>query len=107
MKITTTSTIFVFLAVIAGVITTPAFADHMTVEVTPVAGSVTSEDCASTPEGCLNPTEVTIDVGGTVTWINTDIQPHTATNGADLTSDDVGMIFDSSIMSKDQKYSKT
>lgn len=99
MKITTTSTIFVFLAVIAGVVTTPAFADHMTATVSVPAGSGASADAPCVAENtCFDPAEVTVDVGGEVTWSNDDNAAHTVTSG-DLSADpdNVGTVFDSGL----------
>ena len=105
MKITTTSTIFVFLAVIAGVVTTPAFADHMTATVSMPAGSGSTDACEATNE-CFILAEVTVDVGGEVTWSNDDTLPHTVTSG-DLSVDpeDVGTSFDSQLVSAGQTFS--
>ncbi|MGI0002774.1 MAG: PEFG-CTERM sorting domain-containing protein [Nitrosopumilaceae archaeon] len=99
MKITTTSTIFVFLAVVAGITTaTPAFADHATAEVSNPPGSGSTDACAATNE-CFIPYEVTIDVGGEVTWTNDDTLPHTVTNGdLSVDPDNVGTIFDSGLL---------
>lgn len=99
MKITTTGTIFVFLAVIAGVVTTPAFADHMTATVSVPAGSGASADAPCVAENtCFDPAEVTVDVGGEVTWSNDDNAAHTVTSG-DLSADpdNVGTVFDSGL----------
>jgi len=107
MKITTTSTIFVFLAVIAGVITTPAFADHMTATVSIPAGSGASADAPCVAENsCFTPAEVTVDIGGEVTWSNDDTLPHTVTSG-DLSVDpeDVGILFDSSLFMAGKTFS--
>ncbi len=106
MRITTTSTIFVFLAVIAGVVTTPAFADHMTATVSIPEGSGASADAPCVADNtCFMPAEVTVDVGGEVTWSNDDTAAHTVTSGADLTSDDVGIDFDSSLFMAGKTFS--
>jgi len=99
MKIITTGTIFVFLAVIAGIFTaTPAFADHATAQVSNPPGSGATDACAATNE-CFIPHEVTIDVGGEVTWTNDDTLPHTVTNGdLSVDPDNVGNVFDSSLL---------
>ena len=107
MKITTTSTIFVFLAVIAGVITTPAFADHMTATVSLPEGSGASMDAPCVAENsCFSPSEVTVDVGGEVTWSNDDTAAHTVTSG-DLSADpdNVGADFDSSLFMAGKTFS--
>jgi len=58
----------------------PAFADHATVSVsTPQGTSVPG--CEVTNE-CFVPYEVTIDVGGEVTWSNDDTAAHTVTAGS-------------------------
>ena len=106
MKITTTSTIFVFLAVIAGVVTTPAFADHMTATVSVTEGSGASAEAPCVADNtCFMPAEVTVDVGGEVTWSNDDNAAHTVTSGADLTSDDVGTVFDSGLFMAGNTFS--
>src|SRR3989344_5873160 len=107
MKITTTSTIFVFLAVIAGVITTPAFADHMTATVSIPEGSGASQDAPCVADNsCFMPAEVTVDVGGEVTWSNDDTAAHTVTSG-DLSADpdNVGADFDSSLFMAGKTFS--
>ena len=107
MKITTTSTIFVFLAVIAGVVTTPAFADHMTATVSIPEGSGASADAPCVAENtCFSPAEVTVDVGGEVTWSNDDTAAHTVTRG-DLSADpdNVGADFDSSLFMAGKTFS--
>jgi len=76
------------------------------VEVEPIEGSG-QPGCEETPEGCWTVMEATIDVGGEVTWINTDAQPHTATNGEDLTSPDVGLMFDSGLLMNGDSFSYT
>jgi len=76
------------------------------VEIEPIEGSGTP-GCEETPEGCWTVMEAVVDVGGEVTWMNTDSQPHTATNGADLTSPDVGTMFDSGLLMNGDSFSYT
>ena len=105
MKITTTSTIFVFLAVIAIVVTTtPAFADHMKADVSVSEGS-SSPGCEAT-NSCFTPNEVTVDVGGEVTWTNGDSAAHTVSSG-DLKADpnNVGTLFDSGLLPAGKTFS--
>jgi predicted secreted protein with PEFG-CTERM motif len=106
MKITTTGTIFVFLAVVAGITTaTPAFANHPTAEVSNPPGSGSTDACAATNE-CFIPYEVTVDVGGEVTWTNDDTLPHTVTNGdLSVDPDNVGTVFDSSLLMAGSTFS--
>jgi len=105
MKIITTGTIFVFLAVIAGIITaTPAFADHMKATVSVPAGS-SVPGCETTNE-CFIPAEVTVDVGGEVTWSNDDTAAHTVTSGdLSVDPDNVGTVFDSSLFMAGKTFS--
>lgn len=56
-----------------------AFADHAKVEVSIPAGA-SSPGCETTNE-CFVPAEVTVDVGGEVTWSNDDTAGHTVTSG--------------------------
>jgi len=106
MKSKSISSFFVGLTLVLGIvaIAPSAFADHQKVEVTMTTGSGLNQDCAAT-NSCYDPYDAIVDVGGEVTWINADAQPHTVTSGEDLTADDVGSVFDSSIMMKDATFS--
>jgi len=105
MKIITTGTIFVFLAVMAGIITaTPAFADHAKAAVSNPPGS-SVPGCEVTNE-CFIPAEVTVDVGGEVTWTNEDTAAHTITSGdLNVDPDNVGTVFDSSLLMAGKTFS--
>jgi predicted secreted protein with PEFG-CTERM motif len=78
MKTIAISSIFVVLALMA--VAPSAFADHMKVDVSIPAGS-SSPGCETTNE-CYIPDEVTVDVGGEVTWTNDDTAAHTVTSGS-------------------------
>lgn len=79
MKILAIGSLFVLFAIAAGVNSMPsAFADHATAEVQMGIGSGVP-GCEETNE-CYIPYEVTVDVGGEVTWINEDAG-HTVTAG--------------------------
>ncbi|MDP2667856.1 MAG: PEFG-CTERM sorting domain-containing protein, partial [Nitrosopumilaceae archaeon] len=55
---------------------------------------------------CFIPYEVTIDVGGEVTWTNDDTLPHTVTNGdLSVDPDNVGTVFDSSLLMAGNTFS--
>jgi predicted secreted protein with PEFG-CTERM motif len=104
MKITTTGTIFVFLAVMASMIATPAFADHAKATVSIPAG--TSVPGCETTNSCFVPAEVTVDVGGEVTWSNDDTAAHTVTSGdLKVDPDNVGTEFDSSLFMAGKTFS--
>ena len=77
-----------------------AFAD---VTVTNAVGSATP-GCEETDE-CFIPHTVTIGVGETVTWENTDNAAHTATSGSP--SDGPSGVFDSSVIMVNGSYSVT
>jgi plastocyanin len=59
---------------------------------------------------CYMPSKLTISVGTTVTWINSDTLPHTVTSGsenADMVGLDVPNGFDSGFMSIDDRFEHT
>jgi len=85
MKTLAAGSLFVLLAIAAGISAAPsAFADHSTAEVQFAVGSI-DPACADTDE-CFIPSEVTVDVGGEVTWTNVDNVFHTIAAG-DLSED--------------------
>jgi predicted secreted protein with PEFG-CTERM motif len=73
--------------------TTPAFADHATASVSVPQGT-SVPGCEATNE-CYIPYEVTVDVGGVVTWSNDDSAAHTVTAGS--AADGPSGVFDSSL----------
>jgi len=94
MKTIAIGSLFVLLAIVAGVTAaTPAFADHTTASVSIPKGS-SVPGCDETNE-CYIPYEVTIDVGGEVTWSNDDSAAHTVTSGS--AADGPSGVFDSSL----------
>jgi predicted secreted protein with PEFG-CTERM motif len=81
MKTLAISSFFVLFAIVAGVATTPAaFADHAEASVSVPSGT-SVPGCEETNE-CYIPAEVSIDVGGQVTWSNDDSAAHTVTSGS-------------------------
>ena len=93
MKTIAIGSFFVLFAIVAGMATSPAFADHPTASVsTPEGTSVPG--CETTNE-CYIPYEVTVDVGGEVTWTNDDTAAHTVTGGS--AADGPSGVFDSSL----------
>ena len=89
------------LAIFAVMATAPAFADHVTVDVTIPAGSSTP-GCESTDE-CYIDSEVTIDAGSEVVWSNEDSASHTVTSGDPKNGPDG--IFDSGLFLSGQTFS--
>ena len=93
MKTIAIGSFFVLFAITAGMVASPAFADHATASVsTPQGTSVPG--CEATKE-CYIPYEVTVDVGGEVTWSNDDSAAHTVTAGS--AADGPSGVFDSSL----------
>jgi len=87
-----------------GLLVSPqAFADHDEVTVTNAPGSATP-GCEET-DTCFIPSTATIDVGGTVTWENTDNAAHTASSGTPEGGPDG--VFDSSLMMVNGSFSFT
>lgn len=108
MKSKSLGSLFLGLTLVAAVfaIAPSAFADHAKVEVSIAQGS-SSPGCEAT-NSCFDPHEAIVDVGGEVTWSNTDTAAHTVTSG-DLASDpeNVGIEFDSSLFGSGKTFSHT
>ncbi|MDH3676749.1 MAG: PEFG-CTERM sorting domain-containing protein [Nitrosopumilus sp.] len=93
MKTIAIGSFFVLFAIVAGMFASPTFADQATASVsTPQGTSVPG--CETTNE-CYIPYEVTVDVGGEVTWSNDDSAAHTVTAGS--AADGPSGVFDSSL----------
>ena len=102
MKTLAISSIFVLFAIVAGVIGSPAaFADHPTATVSAAPGSAVP-GCEETNE-CYIPEDVSVDVGGEVTWTNDDTAAHTVTSGTAEEGPDGN--FDSSLFMAGTSYS--
>jgi len=93
MKTIAMCSFFVLFAIVAGMVSSPAFADHTTASVSIPQGT-SVPGCEKTNE-CFIPHEVTIDVGGEVTWSNDDSAAHTVTAGS--AADGPSGVFDSSL----------
>jgi predicted secreted protein with PEFG-CTERM motif len=103
MKTIAIGSLFVLFAIVTGMVTSPAFADHATASVsTPQGTSVPG--CETTNE-CFIPYEVTVDVGGVVTWSNDDSAAHTVTGGS--AADGPSGVFDSSLFMAGTTFSHT
>jgi len=81
-----------------------AFAE-MTASVSIPAGS-SVPGCEETNE-CWIPNDVTVDVGGEVTWTVDDSAAHTVTSGTPSDADSVGAMFDSGLLLVDGTFSYT
>ena len=86
MKTLTTISLFALLALVPA-----AFADHPTATVTMPEGTGVP-GCQETNE-CFVPADVSVDVGGEVTWVNEDSVIHTVAAG-DLKEDNAAVGFD-------------
>lgn len=102
MKILTTISLFALLALVPA-----AFADHPTATVSMPQGSGLP-GCEETNE-CFVPSEVSVDVGGSVTWTNDDSLLHFVTAGN--LKEDPGMVgydypngFESPLMNPGESY---
>jgi predicted secreted protein with PEFG-CTERM motif len=103
MKTIAIGSLFVLFAIVAGMVTSPAFADHATASVSAPQG--TSVPGCETTNECFIPYEVTVDVGGVVTWSNDDSAAHTVTAGS--AGDGPSGIFDSSLFMAGTTFSHT
>lgn len=107
MKSKSIGSFFVGLTLVLGIvaIAPSAFADHQKVEVTMPTGVGSNQECVET-NSCYDPAEAIIDVGGEVTWINTDggvSNFHTATSGQPG-DDDAGAMFNSDLLQQDGEF---
>jgi len=93
MKTIAIGSFFVLFAIVVSMTTSPVFADHATASVSSPQGT-SVPGCEKTKE-CFIPYEVTVDVGGMVTWSNDDSAAHTVTAGS--AKDGPSGVFDSSL----------
>ena len=103
MKTIVIGSFFVLFAIVAGMVTSPAFADHATASVSAPQG--TSVPGCETTNECFIPYEVTVDVGGVVTWSNDDSAAHTVTAGS--AADGPSGVFDSSLFMAGTTFAHT
>ncbi|MGI0026282.1 MAG: cupredoxin domain-containing protein [Nitrosopumilaceae archaeon] len=87
--------LFIIVTLVVGVVAfAPSAFAQSTASVTVKQGA-SSQGCEA-DKSCFQPDDVNVDVGGTVTWTNTDSNTHTVSSGKP--SDDVaGTIFDTGI----------
>ncbi len=103
MKTIAISSFFVLFAIVASMAASPAFADHATASVSAPQGT-SVPGCEETND-CFIPAEVTVDVGGVVTWSNDDSAAHTVTAGG--AADGPSGVFDSSLFMAGTTFSHT
>jgi len=104
MKTIAIGSFLVLFALVATFSAPTAFAE-MTASVSIPAGSGVP-GCEETNE-CWVPNEVTVDVGGEVTWTVDDAAAHTVTSGTPADADSVGAMFDSSLILQGTTFSWT
>jgi len=104
MKTIAIGSFLVLFALVATFSVPTAFAE-MTASVSIPAGS-SVPGCEETNE-CWIPNEVTVDVGGEVTWTVDDSAAHTVTSGTPTDADSVGAMFDSGLLMIDATFSYT
>ena len=102
-KKTVLNSLLVLFAISLGISASPAFADHTTASVSTPQG--TSVPGCETTNQCFMPYEVTVDVGGVVTWSNDDSAAHTVTAGG--AADGPSGVFDSSLFMAGTTFSHT
>ena len=102
MKTLAIGTFFVLFAITMGMSAIPsAFADHATASVSVPVGTAVP-GCEETNE-CYIPYDVSIDIGGEVTWSNDDTAAHTVTSGSPEAGPDG--FFDSSLFMAGSTFS--
>jgi len=104
MKTMAIGSFLVLFALVATFSAPTAFAE-MTASVSIPAGS-SVPGCEETNE-CWIPNEVTVDVGGEVTWTVDDSAAHTVTSGTPADADSVGAMFDSGLLLVDAEFKYT
>ncbi|HKC79414.1 MAG TPA: plastocyanin/azurin family copper-binding protein [Nitrosopumilaceae archaeon] len=84
--------LFIIATLVVGIsaLAPSAFADP-TASVTVKKGAGSSGSCTT---DCYQPGNVSVDVGGTVTWTNTDAQLHTVSSGNGPDDNTTGSVFD-------------
>jgi predicted secreted protein with PEFG-CTERM motif len=87
-----TGSLFIIVTLVVGIVAfaPSAFADS-TASVTVKKGAGSSGSCTT---DCYQPGNVSVDVGGTVTWTNTDTQLHTVSSGNGPDDNATGSVFD-------------
>jgi len=101
MKTIAIGSFFVLFAIVAGMVSSPAFAEPTASVSAPEGTSVPG--CEETNE-CFLPYMVTVDVGGEVTWSNDDSAAHTVTAGS--AADGPSGVFDSSLFMAGTTFSQ-
>ncbi len=104
MKTIAIGSFLVLFALVATFSVPTAFAE-MTASVSIPAGS--SVPGCEEDNTCWIPNEVTVDVGGEVTWTVDDSAAHTVTSGTPSDADSVGAMFDSGLLMIDATFSYT
>jgi plastocyanin len=97
------NSLLILFVISLGTVASPAFADHATASVSAPEG--TSVPGCETTNECFVPYDVTVDVGGEVTWSNDDSAAHTVTAGS--AADGPSGVFDSSLFMAGTTFTHT
>ena len=101
------NSLFVLTVISIGIIANLAFGDHETA-IVDIGLSSSNPGCQDTKD-CYIPYQVSVDVGGEVTWMNVDGQPHTVTSGLTpfpgIDGDGPSGVFDSGLFMPDESFS--
>jgi len=84
--------LFIIVTLVVGIVAfAPSAFAQSTASVTVKKGAGSSGSCTT---DCFQPGNVSVDVGGTVTWTNTDAQLHTVSSGNGPNDNTTGSVFD-------------
>jgi len=84
--------LFIIATFVVGIMAfAPSAFAQSTASVTVKQGAGSSGSCTT---DCYQPGNVSVDVGGTVTWTNTDTQLHTVSSGNGPDDNSTGSVFD-------------
>jgi len=98
--------LFGLLALVAILGVVPAFGQEASdVTIVAGAGSSASAACVST-NNCFSPSPLSVSLGTTVTWKNTDTVSHTVTSGK-VSDNDAGSLFDSGLVKPTKTFQFT
>jgi plastocyanin len=68
--------------------------------------SITQAGAAIMTDKAFSPNPVSIKVGDTITWINSDLETHTVTSGLSFSDHNLGKQFDSGFLGEKQTFSR-
>jgi len=106
MKSKLIGSLFIIVTLVVGIVAfAPSAFAQSTASVTVKQGAGT-EGCEK-DESCYQPYNVSVDVGGTVTWTNTDTTANSVTSGTPKPDNSTGSVFDSGFLGPGKTFSHT